>query len=160
MMRKKILFVDLPQIMNGVRPDYVELFKNLSEEFDEIRAFANLKENSMKILIAIANTGILPIGCPCDPDPIIVNEILCTVARNPDIEMVGLLSGDNGYFTVLKNIRQQGIKTKVILPYNNESRLLSSVVDEVVTIDHYARVYKPDKRCEASLEVREKTEEV
>ena len=145
---KKVVFVDAPQILNGhSRPDFNELARNLRGEFDEVRAYAKFPEKFNgdtelpKTLHALAKAGFLPMMAPADVDPIITAEIFKVINERNDIEEIAILSGDNGYFLALEAAKKAGIKTKVIIPNGNNSKLLTSIADEVARVEDYSGEY-------------------
>jgi len=147
---KKMVFIDVPQILNGhSRLDFNELARSLRSDFDEVRAYARFPERFNgdtpeelpKILHALAKAGFLPMMCPADVDPIIDAEIHKVINERNDIEEIALLSGDNGYFLALEAAKKAGIKTKVIIPNGNSSKLLTSIADEVVGVEEYSAEY-------------------
>lgn len=146
----KVLFIDVPQILNGhSRLDFNELGRNLRSEFNEVRAYARFPEKFNgdtpeelpKMLHALAKAGFLPMMAPADVDPIITAEILKVINERNDIEEIAILSGDNGYFLALEAAKKAGIKTKVIIPNGNSSRLLTSIADEVARVEEYTVEY-------------------
>lgn len=147
----KILFVDFPNIVNGgyEKPNFYELFQNLRAEFDEVRTYAYIPQESMDekwgLLRVLVNAGALPVLCPSgDVDPIIVDEIWRVIEEKKNICEIGLLSADNGFFRVLESAKRRGVKVKVILP-SSSSKLLNSVADEVAGIKEYARAFVPQE---------------
>lgn len=147
---KKVLFVDLPNIVSGggEKPNFYELFQHLREEFDEVRTYAYIPPESQDdkwgLLRVLVNAGALPIFCPSgDVDPIIVDEIWRALEEKKNIEEIGILSADNGFFRVLESAKRRGIKVKVISPKSG-SKLLNCVADEVAGMDEYARAFVPE----------------
>ncbi len=142
---EKVVFVDLPQLMNGgKKPNFYTLFENLREEFDEVKTYSTpSKGESLNALGVAASAGAFPIICPGDPDPIIVEEIRRLLDKRRGINEIAILSGDTGYFEVLETVKREGIKTKVILPYDNGSRLLKTIADEIASVEEYAPEYNP-----------------
>jgi uncharacterized LabA/DUF88 family protein len=141
--KKSIVFVDLPQLINSpAKTDFYELFQKLRMEFDEVKTFAKAPDENnavIGILRVAANAGALPILTPGDPDPIIVEEIRRTMDRK-DVGKIALVSGDNCFFATLETAKKRGIQIKVFLPFDNKSRLLMAVADEVVPIENYTSV--------------------
>lgn len=139
----KIVFIDLPQIINTpIKPDLYELFHKLREEFDLIYTFAKIPEgdDGWGMLRVAANAGAFPVLCPGDPDPIIAEEIR-RVIESHKVKEICLVSGDNGYFRILETVKKRGIRIKIILPFNNQSRLLMSIADEADPIEKYAKPF-------------------
>lgn len=150
MRKKSVLFIDFPQIANGaVRYNFYELFRNFGQEFDEIKTFAKIprepkeEKDTWGIIRVATNAGAFPTLYPSDVDPFLVEDIRRTLERK-DIKEIAILSGDNGYYAVLRTAKRAGMKIKVILPTGNNSYLLRSVADEIVTIEDYAREYIPE----------------
>lgn len=139
----KVAFVDLPQVMNAtVRPDFYELFHKLREEYDFVYTFAKIPEgdDGWGMLRVVANAGAFPVLCPGDPDPIIAEEIRRTIEQFK-VKEICLLSGDNGFFKVLETAKKKGVRIKIILPFNNRSRLLMLIADEADPIEKYAKPF-------------------
>jgi uncharacterized LabA/DUF88 family protein len=144
---KSIVFIDLPQLINNPwKTDFYDLFQKLRAEFDDVKTFAKVPdENSgIGILRVAANAGALPILCPGDPDPIIAEEIRRAIERK-DVGKIGVVEGDNCFFQTLETAKKRGVRIKVILPFNNKSRLLTTIADEVVPIESYTQVSFSDE---------------
>ena len=147
--KKAILFVDFPQLVNGViRYDFYELFKNLWNEFDEIKVFAKIprepkdEKDVWGLLRVATKAGGYPTLYPSDVDGIISIEILKSLERD-EIEKIAILSGDNGYNPALRIVKRSGKKIKVIIPPHMNSYLLKSVANETALITEYTKEYIP-----------------
>jgi len=149
-MGRSVVFVDLPQLINGkYKVDFFELFMNLRSEFDDVRAYVRLPsiENNgkgTKIMAILAKAGVLPMLCPCDPDPIIATEI-CEFALFRGYNTIAILSGDSGYFRALEFAKKKGKKTMAILPPDSESKLLMDVADDFQHLEAYTFYTLKDK---------------
>lgn len=138
----KAAFVDLPSLRStpNFKIDFYSLFARLRVESDVVLVFTEIPAEDSSfwgVLRVAANAGALPILCPSDPDPIIV-EFIRRFLDLEDLEEICLLSGDNGFFLVLESAKKRGIRIKVILPQGNTSKLLSLIADETVKIEEFA----------------------
>lgn len=136
-----IAFVDLPQIVR-CRADFHELSLSLHQEFDEVWTYAHVphkvEENTSKwgVIIAASYSGLIPILCPSDPDPLLAEAIL-RASKRRDVRLIALVSGDTGFFWALKYAKRNGKKVKIILPPDGRSRLLRMIADEVAYLEEY-----------------------
>ena len=142
---KKILFIEIPQIMgfnnSSKRPDFLHLAQNLRAEFTDIFAFASFQKwqnltTGAKILPTIYQSlslaGIYPILTPTDPDPIIATKIITTAYQEKNSFQIGLLSGDTGYYYALAEAKKVGSTIKVIFPNKQHSLSLKTIADEIL----------------------------
>jgi len=150
MKKKKIIFIDLPQLAHGIRFDFYEIFVNLGREFDELRIYARIprepeaggKDTWGLIRVAVNSGGFVTLY-PSDVDGFIVEDIRKTLERK-EVGEIAILAGDSGYYEVLRVAKRAGLKVKVILPPESNSYLLRSLADEIKTIADYAKEYAPE----------------
>ena len=144
----KLLFVDFPWLMNQEKRYHLyHLFYKLAQEFDEIVCFAQLPkfkrpedETAIWGSIRIAAVcGAFPTLYPSDVDPFVVTSMYRSLARK-EITMIGILSGDQGYYEAIKDLKRSGKKIKIIVNDVCNYYLLRSVADEVAILDEYAEV--------------------
>lgn len=150
--RIKILFVDIPQLFclndTSKRPDFKELSASLWREWDYIFAFASFQkwEQSIqgprllpRVYQSLSHSGIYPILTPSDPDPIIAANIVSLSSKYGHHIMIGLLSGDSGFFNSLLEAKKFGSTIKLILPNGNRCTALKSIADEISKVSDYAK---------------------
>lgn len=165
---KKVLFVDIPQIMGfnegSIRPDFVQLSQNLWSEFDDIRAYVGFQKweqlpQGTRVFPSIYQTlsysGIPPTITMSDPDPIIATEIVKIAYREGNRILIGLLTGDQGYYNALAEAKKAGSIIKVILPSKNGLLSLKTIADEISYVSDYASGY--NKRQYISSQIYHRT---
>lgn len=144
----KLLLVDFPWLINQEKRYHLyQLFYKLSEEFDEIACFAQIPkykrpEDEINIWGAIriaAACGAFPTLYPSDVDPFLVTSMYRSHARK-EVTLIGILSGDQGYYEAIKDLKRSGKKIKLIVNDACNYYLLRSLADEVSTLDEYAEV--------------------
>lgn len=144
----KLLLVDFPWLINQEKRYHLyQLFYKLSEEFDEIACFAQMPkykrpEDEINIWGAVriaSSCGAFPTLYPSDVDPFLVTAMYRTHARK-EVTLIGILSGDQGYYEAIKDLKRSGKKIKLILNDTSNYYLLRSLADEVSTLDEYAEV--------------------